>query len=127
MQHIPLMQSGDGYMRADNGSLGRTLAKTANYTIRNNEERKLFSNAGAAGAVVFTLPAAKDGKVLTFYKATPGQNLTLQCPAGAKINGGTVAKAFENTTSETGTVTIFSDGTDWFVMGYRGTWANNNT
>jgi hypothetical protein len=121
-----MMQCGDGFERADNSSLGRTRAKTANYTILQNEDRHAYTNAGAAGAVTFTLPAPKDGDLLHFIKVVPAQNLLIQATNGAKINNGTADKIYQNVTSETGTCTLTSDGTNWFVLCQFGTWANNN-
>ncbi len=125
-QRVPMMQCGDGFTRADNGSIGRTRAKTASYTILLNDDRHAYTNAGAAGAVTFTLPAPKDGDLLHFIKVVPAQNLLIQATNGAKINGGTADKIYQNVTSETGTCTLAAVGTDWFVLAEKGTWANNN-
>lgn len=123
------MECGDGYTRADNGNIGPIVAKTAAHTIKAGDAARAYSNRGATGSVTFTLPAAGDvdGTLRTFFKATPAQSIVLQATGGAKINGGTANKAYQNVTSETGVCTIFSDGTDWFIRAEKGTWANNNT
>jgi hypothetical protein len=118
----------DGVSRADCGAWGnKVVAKTASYTIPAPEVGRVFTNAGAQGAVTFTLPAPKAGMWFTFVKVV-NQNLLIKATGGAKINGGTADKVYKNTAAETGlaTCTIFSDGTDWYVAGSAGTWANDN-
>ncbi len=128
METVLMMDSGDGYRRADNGSFGKgPTVKTADYTVKAMETGTPFSNRGASGAVVFTLAAAAKGRWYAFLKATQ-QNLHIQATGGAKINGGTANKRYENVAAEAGgACTLFSDGTDWFVAGEKGTWVNNNT
>lgn len=122
------MPCGDGRTRADTHSLGMVIAKTASYTIIEHEQQgRVFSNKGAAGAVTFTLPKPLGGRLFTFVKAVPAQNLLIQGTNGAKINNGTANKIYQNVTSEAGVCTLFADGTDWFVLSEKGTWANNNT
>jgi hypothetical protein len=130
MINHPNMPCGDGQYRHDNSSLGLVVTKTANYTIKNFDQAgKVFSNRGAVAAVTFTLPLPKAGRFLTFLKVA-AQNIVLQATAGAKINGGTANKAYQNVTGADagiGQCTLVADGTDWFVLSEKGTWANNNT
>jgi hypothetical protein len=130
MQNILTMPCGDGFRRAENHSLGLVSAKTASYTIKKNDQSgQIYSNRGAGGAVTFTLPEPKAGRQLIFFKVA-AQNIVLQATNGAKINGGTVNKAYQNVTggdAGIGTCTLVADGTDWFVKSEKGTWANNNT
>lgn len=127
-ERVYMMDCGDGIRRADNGAMGKGVAvKTANYTIKAGDAGLLFSNRGAAGAVTFTLPAPARNIWFGFLKATQ-QNLVVQATGGAKINGGTANKAYNNVAAEVGGMTrLISDGTDWFVLGEKGTWVNNNT
>lgn len=102
-------------------------AKTANYTVTEADNGKLFTNAGASGAITFALPAAKAGMNFKFavrvaqeLRIDPNGTETISLPstgvpsaAGAYI----VADAIGET------VDIFcpADGT-WAVAGYTGTW-----
>lgn len=124
MRNIPTWECGDGITRADIGNLGPQIIKATSYTIPEIIKVAIFSNSGAAGAVTFTLPRPVAGRIFTFVKSTVGQNLILQATNGAKINNGTANQKYQNTTSEAGVCTIFADGTNWFVLGEKGTWAN---
>lgn len=124
MQNIRVMPCGDGITRADNGCKGRgPVAKTAAYTIKAQEAGTIFSNAGAAGAVTFTLPTAKAG-MLFIFAVVAAQILTIQAAGGAKINNsaanGTFAAA--GTQALVGNVEVWSDGTNWYVSVGSGTW-----
>ena len=55
-----------------------SVAKTASYSLLKTDHDKWFTNTGAAGAVVFTLPAiadVNDGWLTDFF-VTADQNLT---------------------------------------------------
>jgi len=123
-----MMDCGDGFRRADNGSWGGQVAvKTADYTILENDPSRTFSNRGAAGAINITLPKPLDGRRFSFLKPTQ-QNIVITATNGAKINGGTANKKWSNVAAEAGGMTtLIADGTDWFVVGSTGTWANDNT
>lgn len=129
MQNVPLMAGGDGRYRADNSNLGVIAAKTAAYTIKNDDSAQVFSNKGAGGAITFTLPSPKAGERVTVLK-TAAQNIVLQAPAGAKVGGSAVGKKYQNITAGdagSGSVSLLADGTDWYVIGQVGTWAVDNT
>jgi hypothetical protein len=130
MERVLMMDCGDSIRRAENGSHGKgPIAKTASYAIKATQTGTIFTNSGATGAVTFSLPTAKGGMRFTFIKVA-AQNLLIKAAAGNKINGSTAGKVYQNVTGAdagTGTVTIFSDGTDWYVLGSVGTWAVNNT
>lgn len=129
MERVFMMDSGDGLRRADNGCLGKgPTAKTADYTIKNTDTGTIFTNAGAGGAVTFTLPAAKKGMWFLFLKAA-AQNLLLQAPSGSKVGGSNAGKVYKNVTggdAGSGSCRIVCDGTDWYVIGQTGTWAVDN-
>jgi len=125
MRNIPVQDCGDGFTRADNGCFGKgPVAKTAAYTILSGQPGTIFSNAGASGEVVFTLPLPKAGMWFAFFKSVAAQNLVVKATSAAKINAGTAGQVYKNITSEVGTCTLFSDGVDWFVAAEKGTWAN---
>jgi hypothetical protein len=127
MQRIAIMQGGDGSYRADTSNRGQVAVKTASYTVKLSDPT-IFSNKGATGAVLISLPTAKAGAWFTILKAT-NQTFGFQATGGAKINAGTANKKYSNTASEAGiaTCTVISDGTDWFVVSQIGTWAVDNT
>lgn len=125
MKNIPVMDCGDGISRADDGCFGKgPVAKTANYAISQAETGTIFSNGGATGTVVFTLPAPKKG--LWYHFEMPvAQILTIQASAGATINNsaanGTYSAA--GTQALFGNVRVWCNGVRWYVMGPVGTWA----
>jgi hypothetical protein len=83
MQNVPLMYGGDKRYRADTSNRGKVDIKTANYTIKVHPT--IYSNKGAAGTVLITLPTATEGAWFTLLKAT-NQTLGFQASGGAKIN-----------------------------------------
>lgn len=126
MERVFMMDCGDAVRRADNGCFGKgPVVKTADYAITVHQTGTIFSNSGADGAVVFSLPAPRKGLWFTFIKAA-AQNLSIQATGGAKINGGVANKKYENTAAEAATCTLVSDGADWYVAAEKGTWANND-
>lgn len=128
MQNIPVMVAGDGTTRADDGGWGSDIvAKTAAYTIQPAEASKVFTNGGAGASVTFTLPPAKRNVKCRFLKVTAAQDLVVAASGGAKVQGSTANKKYQNvTTTEIGCLTLVSDGTDWFVSSEKGTWSINN-
>jgi hypothetical protein len=126
MQNIPIMPGGDGRYRADTSNRGQVAVKTASYTITGLPT--IYSNRGATGTVLITLPAPKAGAWFTLLKEA-NQTFGFQASGGAKINGGTANKKYSNSSSEAGigTCTVVSNGIDWFVLSEKGTWASDNT
>lgn len=96
-------------------------ALTASATLLATEYGKAFSNLGAGGAVVATLPAPVAGVTLLFFKLT-AQNLTLTAAAGTTVNG---AASFANTAAETTALCwlVGISATEWIVLAVRGTWS----
>ncbi len=113
MERVMMMDCGDAMRRADNGSYGKYVAaKAADFTLKAINTGGVFSNRGAAGAIIATLPTAKHGLWFTFVKPT-AQTFTVTAAAGAKIDGGTANGSI--VVSATGGATrVFSDGTDWY-------------
>lgn len=123
MQQIPTMVGGDNLTRADNGCAFRgPTAKTAAYSVTAADTGSAFSNAGASGSVTFTLPTAKAGLWYAFF-VSAAQAMVVLAAGGAKINGsganGNIA--VDNSQSLVGFMTVFSDGTNWYVHAH-GTW-----
>ncbi len=105
-------------------------SKTGNYSVVVADTGTAFDNVGAAGTVVFTLPAATVGQTYTFNKVV-GQILTITPQAGDTIrfNGLTkAAGASVSTNANTGTdwqsctLMCFQAGF-WIATSAVGTWA----
>lgn len=63
------------------------VAKTASYTLKRDDEDKLFTNEGAGGAVTFTLPPIADvvdGWTVSFF-VTTGQAVTVAAPSSKLV------------------------------------------
>lgn len=131
MEITRLMDCGDANRRADNGAFfglnditsaagTGVSAKTANYTVTAAETGKAFSNAGAGGAVQFTLPTPKPGMWFCFFKLAQ-QNLTIAAGAGITVNG---ASTFANTAAENNKscIMVATSTTNWATMASFGTW-----
>jgi len=98
----------DGFYEQDSfGGLSRLSApfvrtqvdKTADYTILTSDMGKMFTNVGAVGAVVLTLPPALSvlGRTITIVKSAD-QNLTAKSVRSDVISyGGTPAGTIANT------------------------------
>jgi hypothetical protein len=108
-----------------------TVAKTADYALFAVDERRTFTNNGAAGEVTFTLPACSsvgDGFEVTFiviashiiYIAPDGADriVPLTDADGDRISAGTSGD----------TITLVSRSTGgacrWYVIGCNGTWTD---
>ena len=127
-QVTPLMECGDGYYRADDGSWGKSpVAKTAAYTVKATEAGTVFTNEAATGSVTFTLPTPQKGLWYTFVKHEPQYNIVLQAPTSVKINYGTAAQKYQcTTTTDQATVTILGiSTTEYVVVAEKGTWSNS--
>lgn len=101
-------------------------AKTADYTVTATDaQAKVFHNTGAAGTVVFTLPAASDGLRVTFI-VTVAQILNIKTGTTDTIR---VAAAVSTATTGSvqastigNTLTLVCLGTQWVAESYVGTW-----
>lgn len=135
-EKVLMMDCGDGQRRANNGGNQPPEAKTAAYTILHGDAGKIFTNTGAGGSVTFTLPAtstALNGPRITGLRflicKVTNQNVVIQAPTGATINGGSSAGAFQNVTSSASAVPtceiIAISETAWIARPTIGTWANN--
>lgn len=100
-------------------------AKTADYTVTNEDMGKIFTTRGAAGAVDFTLPAASDdikGQDLWFMTATTSGNMTVTSAEGGNIvtfnDIGANSVAFTTVAEKAGgAFHVISDGSDgWLVF-----------
>jgi len=106
-------ECGDGYRRADCGSISPFAVKTAAYTILLTDAGKVFSNRGAGASMTLTLPAATSGFFVRLFKPT-NQNVVFTATGGAKINGGS-ANGSVTLSVAVGLWLVASDGTDWML------------
>jgi hypothetical protein len=132
---IPVVDCADGTVRAANGLFPLILTKAASYVITRADMESagghlVIIESGSSAPVDFSLPSASlhDGHRVTVKKTRASTDaVALLATGGAKIEGGTADKRFQNVTSEFGALTVFSNGTDWFVESFRGTWVANNS
>lgn len=108
----------------------RMQTKTADYTVVANDNFTLFDNIGAAGAVVFTLPALANGYLFGFRVQTD-QSVTIQSNAGndmVTINDASASSVAFSTGSQRigGCVWIYSNqaANKWIVENHS---AGTNT
>lgn len=116
-------------MPALNGMGERTVsAKTANYTVvQANDNGKIFTNEGAAGAVTFALPAATVGQFYDFVvKATqelridPNGSETISLSTGVQQAAGKYIVA--DAIGEFQRIACVKAG-EWTTLGSVGTWS----
>lgn len=106
---------------------GTPVAKTADYTVTAAQAiaGTIFTNTGASGTVVFTLPAIADcaGCVVRFQVLAAQ---IIRCdPASSEklwLEGSGAAGKYLNVAAVVGNVvSLYNDGTDWIVVeGYQG-------
>lgn len=104
-----------------------TAVKTADYTVTVGDSGKTFTNTGAAGAVVFALPAAVAGLKYRFrvgvaqqLRIDPNGSETISLPStGAPSAAGAYIVA--DAIGETVDIQCVEAGS-WSVFGYTGTW-----
>lgn len=102
------------------GAWAREVAKTANYTILAADNGTLFTNAAAAGAVIFTLPAIKPGFRFAF-RVVVDQNFTVTKADGNVValnNAAATSVAFSTVASRIGGGLVVESnqaGTLWLV------------
>lgn len=92
LDNLARSQMGDRFLLDDNLPNGlkkiawqQEIAKTADYTVVAGDAGTLFTNTGAAGAVVFTLPALAAGLGPFEFLVTANQNVTVAAPAGKLV------------------------------------------
>lgn len=77
---------------ASGGSSYTITAKTSDYSVLTGDKYTGFTNSGAGGTVIFTLPSASSGEWFEFYVQT-AQTLQILCPASHTLTLDGVATA----------------------------------
>ena len=116
----------DGLVNPD-AVVQQVIAKTADYTVvAATDNNAIFTNQGASGAVIFTLPAIARGLKFTFYSEA-AQNITITAGTADTIvtHNDLAADSIALSTSNRqigGSVTVVAnaDGTKW--LAFPGTW-----
>lgn len=111
-----------------NGMGERTVeAKTADYTVKTTDCGKVFTNDGAAGAVVFALPAATVGLWFDFVvlaaqqlRIDPNGTETIGLP-GTGVQQAAGAYVWADAAGERVKVECVKAG-QWHVSNALGTW-----
>jgi hypothetical protein len=129
-EYVRMRDSGDGGRVPDTSNMGQVQTKTANYTIKAYESGGfIFSNRGAAGPVVFTLPPPANGERLIFIKEVPAQQIQLNVPASpinVTIRGGvtpfTGTSLISSGTTEFSSIELLAAGNSWYIVRQSATW-----
>lgn len=103
-------------------TLRKEVAKTANYTVVNNDNGTVFTNVGAAGAITFTLPTLSKRKRFAF-RVEADFTVTVASAAGDDIviigDASVDSIAFSTPGEKIGGYLIFESnaaGTKWIVQ-----------
>lgn len=103
------------------------IAKTADYTVTENDNGTLFTNRGATGAVIFTLPATAEKGLRYGFYVVADQNVTVTAGTADTMvvfNDATAdSVAFSTASKKIGAyVEVYGDGTGWLVQANQ--WAD---
>lgn len=111
---------------ATTGGGARTVtAKTTGYTVLSGDAGVVFTNTGAAGTVIFTLPTAAAGLTYTFVVDAV---FTVELLAGASTTiqvGGTISSSagnFQNAVSGSTITVVAISTTQWVALSATGSW-----
>lgn len=96
------------------------VAKTASYTVLATDQGTLFTNAGAGGAVTFTLPTLQAG-LMYWFQAQAAQNLLVSGSANIMAIGNAAATTVQYSTVNQIIGGLFSltanaAGTLWYLQ-----------
>lgn len=115
-----------GFLDAAGGLRVNVLAKTADYTIlaASDASGTIFTNRGATGAVVFTLPAPALAMAGVFYEFLGFANQNMTVATATADTFVTVADAaadsviWSTSSQKVGAhARVLCDGTSWFYIG----------
>lgn len=121
--------AGEGFQLLDNPLYPQVNVRTATVSAKTSDftvtaMNQVYTNAGASGTVVFTLPsvAGNAGKALKFH-ALAAQIIRLLPVAGQAVNlhGSAVVTKYLNVAAVIGNYAdVYCDGYQWIVTGYAG-------
>jgi hypothetical protein len=102
------------------GGVRKTVAKTADYTVTDADRNTRFTNAGAVGAVIFTLPATAKLGLEYWFNVVADQNVTVTAgTADTMIVFNDIAAdsvAFSTASEKVGgALHVYGDGAKWVV------------
>lgn len=101
-------------------------AKTADYTVTAAETGTVFTNTGAAGTVVFTLPASPANGLTYEFHITEAQSVDIKTGTAVLIYANaapTTATTGKLTKNTVGTcIQLVYNGVAWMGTGQSGTW-----
>lgn len=134
MEYVQMINADNASREAAARYSAATLSKTAHYTVTaadvfNAGGHLTVNVTGAAAAVDVSLPSAAAVKGATIRLFKPSGNInavSFLATNGQSIEGGTANKRFQNVTNEQGCCDIWSDGANWRVISFKGTWVANN-
>lgn len=108
-------------------AFGNVVAKTADYTVTTGDTGTTFTTVGAAGTVVFNLPAAVVGLKYRFrvgaaqeLRINPNGTETIALPSTG-VQGAAGKYLTANADGESVEIECTKAG-EWTVFGYTGTW-----
>ncbi len=106
-------------MPSDSGSIRDYVAKTADYTILKTDNGTCFTNRGAGGAVILTLPAPYANGRFRFI-VIAAQTLTVATAIADTLIGYNDLD-LDNLTSNTigAVMEFYCDGTSWICAGIQ--------
>lgn len=100
-------------------------AKTADYAVATSDTGTLFTNTGAAGAVVFTLPTADPGLVY-YFNVQVAQTFTITADTSDKIRSTSTLSAAAGSAScstiGNTLMLVCTAANEWEVMAIGGSW-----
>lgn len=104
------------------GYLQYVVDKTAAYTVTVAESGALFTNDGASDVITFTLPAASEGLIYTFLEQD--NHVVYVDPDGTEqiMSETGTAGDYIVSTAQYDSITLVSDGSNWYVTEVIGTW-----
>lgn len=101
------------------------VTKTSNYPVTSLDTGSIFTNEGASGGVLFTLPAGGDGLIFTFLCVT-ADTLSIDTDTTDIIYLGsseTGTTGNINTSDVGAAVTLVGVAGGWYARSYTGSWS----
>lgn len=103
-----------------------TAIKTSAYPVVSADGNKIFTNSGAGGQVIFTLPAAAANLGPFTFVVSTAQNVQVLAVGDDTIRLAATASAaaghIDNATIGGSVTLIAIDGIQWFATALMGTW-----